>query len=209
LKVTKEKAAQNREALIRAAGRLIRERGIDGTGVAEISKAAGLTHGALYAQFPSKDALAAEAFASAFHRGYARMLAAVMRDDGPSLAKYLDYMLSTRRRNDLAHGCPLTASASEIGRRNKAISARFSECFLLMVVAIEAVLGAASRGDRRQRALVIVAAEIGAIAVARAMVKSHPKLSGEVLVAMRRALQAVADAPKAPRKRVSTRRRSR
>ena len=59
LKVTKEKATENRAALVHAAGRLFRERGIDGVGVAEISKKAGLTHGALYAQFPSKEALAA------------------------------------------------------------------------------------------------------------------------------------------------------
>ena len=54
LKVTKAKAAENRAALVQAAGSLFRERGIDGVGVAEISKKAGLTHGALYAQFPSK-----------------------------------------------------------------------------------------------------------------------------------------------------------
>jgi AcrR family transcriptional regulator len=64
MKVTKEKATENRAALVRAASRLFRERGIDGVGVAEISKKAGLTHGALYAQFPSKEALAAEAFTS-------------------------------------------------------------------------------------------------------------------------------------------------
>src|SRR3979409_283203 len=75
LKVTKEKAAENRAALVQAAGRLFRERGIDGVGVAEISKKAGLTHGALYAQFPSKEALAAEAFASAFKQGFERMTA--------------------------------------------------------------------------------------------------------------------------------------
>src|SRR5437879_10460328 len=75
LKVTKEKAAENRAALVQAAGRLFRERGIDGVGVAEISKKAGLTHGALYAQFPSKEALAAEAFASAFKHGFEQLTA--------------------------------------------------------------------------------------------------------------------------------------
>ena len=55
MKVTKEKSAENRAALVETAARLFRERGIDGVGVAEISKAAGLTHGALYGQFPSKD----------------------------------------------------------------------------------------------------------------------------------------------------------
>src|SRR5258708_18856004 len=69
LKVTKEKVTENRAALVQAAGRLFRERGIDGVGVAEVSKKAGLTDGALYAQFPSKGALAAEALASALKSG--------------------------------------------------------------------------------------------------------------------------------------------
>src|SRR5258708_17211318 len=73
LKVTKEKVTENRASLVQAAGRLFRERGIDGVGVAEISKKAGLTHGALYAQFPSKGALAAEAFASALNLGLRKM----------------------------------------------------------------------------------------------------------------------------------------
>src|SRR5882724_6696965 len=90
LKVTKVKAAENRAALVKAAGRLFRERGIDGVGVAEISKKAGLTHGALYAQFPSKEALAAEAFACAFKRGLEQMTAG--RDGLPAtVTDYLDY----------------------------------------------------------------------------------------------------------------------
>src|SRR3989454_1676257 len=85
LKVTKEKAAENRAALVQAAGRLFRERGIDGVGVAEISKKAGLTHGALYAQFPSKEALAAEAFASGLDRSYAYMTAG--KDEQPQIGR--------------------------------------------------------------------------------------------------------------------------
>ena len=46
-----------------AAGKLFRQHGINGVGVADIGKAAGLTHGAVYARFPSKQALAAEALA--------------------------------------------------------------------------------------------------------------------------------------------------
>src|SRR5260370_24446713 len=140
VKVTKEKSAENRAALVDAAGRLFRERGIDGVGVEEISKAAGLTHGALYAQFPSKDALAAEALAEGFKRSYARMIA-VKDPGGPSLTGYLDFLVSTSHRDDLAGGCPLTASASEIARQDEAGSAGFAEGFQPMVAAIEAVVG--------------------------------------------------------------------
>src|ERR1700761_7278185 len=89
MKVSKEQVAQNREALIAAAGRLFRERGIDGVGVAEICKQAGLTHGALYAQFPSKEALAAEALADGVAAANGRLSA---RRDGrePTLTDHLD-----------------------------------------------------------------------------------------------------------------------
>src|ERR1700736_5262452 len=89
LKVTKEKDAENRAALVQAAGSLFRERGIDGVGVAEISKQAGLTHGALYAQFPSKEALAAEALASAF-KGGLEQITAELNGRPATLTDYLD-----------------------------------------------------------------------------------------------------------------------
>src|SRR5260221_6018330 len=104
LKVTKAKAAENRAALVQAAGRLFRERGIDGVGVAEISKKAGLTHGALYAQFPSKEALAAEGFTSALKEGWEQMTAD--RDGRPAtVTDDLDYYLSFDHRDNLATSC--------------------------------------------------------------------------------------------------------
>src|ERR1700757_2895791 len=108
MKVSKEKAAENRAALVRAAGLLFRERGIDGVGVAEISKKAGLTHGALYAQFPSKEALAAEAFASAAREGFEEITAD--RNGRPAtLTDFLDSYLSVGHRDNLATSCPMSA----------------------------------------------------------------------------------------------------
>ena len=66
VKVSKEQAAQHRAAIVEAAARLFRERGLDGVGVAEITRAAGLTHGGFYGHFASKEALAQEACARSF-----------------------------------------------------------------------------------------------------------------------------------------------
>jgi len=168
LKVTKEKAAENRAALVRAAGHLFRERGIDGVGVAEISKKAGLTHGALYAQFPSKEALAAEAFASALKPGFKLMTAD--RD-----------------------GCPMSASASEVGRQDKVVCERFTEGFEQLVALMERRLGASAvKADTRQRALAIMAAMIGGVAASRAVAKVDPKLSNQILRAVRQIAGEVA-----------------
>src|SRR5271154_6767955 len=115
MKVTKEQSAENRAALVDTAARMFRERGIDGVGVAEISKAAGLTHGALYGQFPSKQALVAEALAQGLAGGHARMTVSGP-DGGPTLFDLLDRYLTLKHRDNLAGGCAMAASASEIAR---------------------------------------------------------------------------------------------
>jgi TetR/AcrR family transcriptional regulator, transcriptional repressor for nem operon len=185
LKVTKEKAAENRAALVQAAGHLFRERGIDGVGVAEISKKAGLTHGALYAQFPSKEALAAEAFTSALKPGFELLTAD--RDGHPAhLNDFLDHYLSFEHRDNLAAGCPMSASASEVARQDKIVGERFTEGFEQAVALIERGLGASPfEADKRQRALAMMAAMIGGVAASRAVAKANPKLSNQILRAIR------------------------
>lgn len=193
MRITKEKAAENRSALVQAAGRLFQERGIDGVGVAEIAKEAGLTHGALYAHFPSKEALASEALAHGLQRGYAWMTK--LKGGAPTVADYLDAYLSAQQRDNLAGGCAMAASASEIARQDETTSARFAEGFEQLAGAIEAGLGeTGSQADRRQRALAIVAAMVGGVAVARATAKSRPDLSDDILVAVRQILGEVGGA---------------
>src|SRR5579863_5141763 len=186
LKVTKQKAAENRAALVQAAARLFRERGIDGVGVAEISKQAGLTHGALYAQFPSKEALAAEAFAAANQEGWEQIKSD--RDGRPAtLTDFLDHYLSSEHRDNLATSCPMSASASEIGRQDRVVGERFTEGFEQTVALMERRLGdSAVKTVNRQSALAMMAAMIGGVAAARATAKADPKLSSEILRAVRR-----------------------
>jgi TetR/AcrR family transcriptional repressor of nem operon len=186
LKVTKEKAAENRAALVQAAGRLFRERGIDGVGVAEISKEARLTHGALYAQFPSKEALAAEAFASGLKPGLEQMTADREGRSG-TLTDFLDDYLSVDHRDNMAAGCPMSASASEVARQDKAVCERFAEGFEQIASAMERELGVSPvKAENRQRALAMMAAMIGGVAASRAVAKADPKLSNEILRAVRR-----------------------
>jgi TetR/AcrR family transcriptional repressor of nem operon len=200
VKVTKEKSAENRAALIKTAARMFRERGIDGVGVAEISKAAGLTHGALYAQFPSKQALVAEALAHGLARSHAHMMAP-KPDGAPTLSDHLDLYLSLDHCENLADGCAMAASASEIARQDEAVSARFAEGFEQMVGAVQATLEATVlRADDRARALTIGAAMIGGVAMARATAKSRPDLSDEIIAAVRRVLGEVGGEGAEPRR---------
>jgi TetR/AcrR family transcriptional repressor of nem operon len=179
--VSKETTEMNRGSLLRAASRLFRQKGIDGVGVAEIAKAAGLTHGALYKHFPSKDALAAEAF---YHAIAAKGASAEERTR--SFEQRLDAMFSTKHRDNLANGCPMTASASEIARQGSGVAASFTRAFNEGVTALEvSIKGKMSASRRRELAVSALAAQIGAIAVARAVAKIDPSLSEEVLRSVR------------------------
>src|SRR5258708_31350248 len=135
--VSKETTEMNRGSLLRAASHLFRERGIDGVGVAEIAKEAGLTHGALYKHFPSKEALAAEAFD---HPVAAKNVETDASDEDreTSFEEYLDAMFSIEHRDNLGNGCPMTASASEIARHGPAVAASFTRAFKEKVNRLEA-----------------------------------------------------------------------
>jgi len=188
MRISKEKAADNRTALIRAASKLFRERGIDGVGVAEISKEAGLTHGALYAHFRSKEELALEALSYGLDQANSRMYSSTV-DGMPDLSRFLDRYLALDNRDDYGDRCAMAASASEIGRQDKAISARFAEGYMVMVRAFERQIAQNEPGsDALGRAMVVVATLIGSLAVARGAAKGNPAVSEQVLAAARRQL---------------------
>ncbi|HEY1888332.1 MAG TPA: helix-turn-helix domain-containing protein [Roseiarcus sp.] len=196
MRVSKEKAAGNREALLQAADRLFRERGIDGVGVAQIAKEAGLTHGAIYAHFPSKEALAAEAFRHGFAGNVARTRA--REGERSSFEDCLGGLLSKPMRDSFETGCPMAASASEVARHSCAVSASFTSAFEQFAEMIERSLGNVIPPARRRRlAIAAVAAEIGAIAASRAIAKTDPALADEVLEAVRETVSAAHEAEKA------------
>jgi TetR/AcrR family transcriptional repressor of nem operon len=192
MKVTKEKASQHRRALVRAASKLFRRHGIDGVGVADIGREAGLTHGALYGQFNSKQALAAAALTDALDRSYDRMMALADAGDSP-MGTYLDFFINKPHRDDIAKGCAMTASGSEVARQGKNLSRAFADGFDRFAKTLEGAMGDAPRlrSTHRQRALTIAAACIGAIVAARAVAKADPALSDDIVDAARRVLGEV------------------
>jgi len=191
MKITKEKSEKNRQTLLESAALLFSERGIDGTGVADVCKKAGLTQGALYSHFNSKEDLAAEALAYKIGRSSSKMKK-ITGGKERALKAYLDSYLSAGHRDNISDGCPMAASSSEIGRHGSSLSSSFTDGFLEMVKDIESFLdpglNPAGKKEKHRRALMIVSAMIGAIAIARAIAKSDPALSDEVLRTIRELL---------------------
>ena len=198
MKITKEKSDENRAALIAAASRLFREKGIDGVGVAEISKAAGLTHGALYAHFKSKEELSAAALAWGMEQANAKLYSDTV-DGEPDVDHFLSYYLSPQQRDDYAGHCAMAASASEIGRQDEATSASFTEGYMVMVRAFERKLAANNPGaDALPVAMGIVAAMIGGVAVSRATVGARPAVAAQVLDGVRQLIDTALAGPDGP-----------
>ena len=187
MKVSKEKLAEHRTAMIQAAGQLFRERGIDGVGVAEICKAAGLTHGALYAQFGSRQGLTAETVKDGMAASNDRMLKRGRGRAAP-LAAYRDSYLSAKHRDDLGGGCSIAALASDVGRQDAIIGASFAEGLAHGIDRIAAWLPHVAPEERQARATAIVCLLSGALSASRAVVKADPALGDQILVAARDAV---------------------
>ena len=192
MKVSGKKVAEHRAALVMTAGRLLQERGFDGAGVAEICREAGLTQGALYGQFKSKHALAREAACKALADGAASWRE--LRNAVPNpLAAYLDAYLCESHVTDAKSGCLMAACVSDVPRQDEEIGAAFAEGYRDMIALIEDALpDGTSKDVARRRALTLVSAMIGSVAMARALEKTDPKLSREIIAAAREELGRLA-----------------
>src|SRR5437868_2246392 len=115
MRVSREKAAENRERVVEVAAEQFRAHGFDGIGVADLMKAAGLTHGGFYGQFGSKDDLAAEAASRAFAETTASLRARAMATDDP-FAAAISFYLSAAHRDSPDRGCAIAALSQDAAR---------------------------------------------------------------------------------------------
>ncbi|MEU2873817.1 TetR/AcrR family transcriptional regulator [Streptomyces olivoreticuli] len=184
--VSKQQAAENREAIVAAADGLFRERGVDAVGLVELMGAAGLTRGGFYNHFASKDALVDAVLAKAMADGFGRLDEAVtasqVRGSDP-LSDRIDWYLSPEHRADIEHGCPNTAFAGDARRLDPAARARYTKGLaanLDRFVQIVQTPGL-DDGERRARAIALFSEMAGALLLSRAVADADPALANEIL----------------------------
>ena len=180
MRVSKEKAAENRERILTEAARLFRERGLSGVGVDALTDAAGLTHGSLYSQFGSKERLAAAALSHAASTSSTRL------SDARTLDDYVTRYLSADHRKRRGDGCVMAALAGEIPRQGAAIRHSFTDAVRAVVKRITSLMP--GRRKSEDEALAIVATMVGALTLARAV--DDPELSDRILAANRMSITA-------------------
>jgi TetR/AcrR family transcriptional repressor of nem operon len=182
MRVSKEKAAENRERILNAASRLMRERGISGAGVDALTEAAGMTHGSLYSQFGSKERLVEEAL------DYAIAASAQKMDDAFTPADYIANYLAASHRDAPGQGCPVAALCSEMPRQSRSVRERFTAGLRGMIGQLSSQMDSTLRKRQRdEKAIATVASLVGALVLARAV--DDPKLSDDILRATKRRLE--------------------
>jgi TetR/AcrR family transcriptional repressor of nem operon len=185
--VPKEVASRNRQAIIETAARVFRERGVDGVGVADLMKEAGFTHGGFYNHFESKDALAAEACASAFANGAAHMKDLVADSGGDrdvALRALVDGYLSGEQCALPGNACPTGTMAVDAARHGKQMQAAYAAGILEMVEVLTTRVFTGDP-DARGEAITMLASLVGHIVIARGVSAVDPDLAREVLAAGR------------------------
>jgi TetR/AcrR family transcriptional repressor of nem operon len=170
MRVTKQVAADNRRRILSAAARLFRERGIDGAGVDAITEAAGLTPGAFYSQFDSKEAVVAEALRLVLDESrdvWARD--ASSQDQSEALERIIERYLSRRHRDSPGAGCAVAALGSDMARQSGKIRDVFTKRLRESLEILAELVSARTASHRYDAAIRVFSTMVGALILSRAV----------------------------------------
>ena len=164
------------ERIVSAAARAIRRSGYGGTGVADIMKEAGLTHGAFYAHFASREAMLAEAADRAGAESVAAAASAAANVPADkALAAMLRAYLSKEHVEHAELGCPVVALGSEMPRQAPEVRRAATRRIKEMIDLVARQAPDWGQPGAHERALATVATMVGALLLARAV--DEPALS--------------------------------
>lgn len=187
MRVTRQTFASHRAAILQAAGGLFRRRGIAAVPVSEVTREAGLTHGAFYGHFASKDALAAEACRASLEDATARWTASAERarvQGRDPIAALIDAYLTERHRDHPEEGCVLASLGAEIARAGPPLSTVLRDGVASLGAVLEQELARRmpppGDAERRRTAMAILAALTGGLVLARAC-RTDPARSRDAL----------------------------
>jgi AcrR family transcriptional regulator len=173
----REHKEATRQRIIEAAGQRLKRDGIDGSGVSVLMADAGLTNGAFYAHFASKEELVATAVADQLRQQLERYRA--QGSDREGVEQLVREYLSVEHRDDVQHGCPSAALLDEIGRCGEAAKHAYTDGVLLLVDEIASRLDPGDPQSARGQTLSLFALLIGTLQMSRAL--DDRRLADEVL----------------------------
>ncbi len=186
------RADSKRESLDRildAAARRIREDGLDGAAIVPVMRDAGLTHGAFYSHFPSKDDLASAAFAWAITTGRSHWIKPRRGETWSArLTGLAKRYLTTAHRDDLATSCGFATLSSDAAHASEEFRASYER---ELRTSLAAICDGDDNDDRLDDAIAMMAVCVGGLSLSRAVV--DPKFSARILRVAREAAAKLAD----------------
>ncbi|MCT9111188.1 TetR family transcriptional regulator [Streptomyces mirabilis] len=174
----KEHKQATRQRIIETAGRRFKQDGIDGSGISTLMADAGLTNGAFYTHFESKDDLVAAAVADQLRVQYAN----VIEQAAPGIAgleQIVRWYLSPQHRDSPDDGCPSAALLDEIGRCADETKQAYTDGVLAVIDGIAARLAPADPRSMHKKTLSVYAMMVGTLQLSRAL--ADRRLSDELL----------------------------
>src|SRR3569832_2081394 len=176
MKTSTRSTAATHARIVEAAARAIRRSGYGGTGVADIMKDAGLTHGGFYAHFESREAMLAEAADQAGANGL-EVLESAAANAPPhrALEAMLQAYLSKEHVEGIETGCAVAALGSDMPRLAPAVRRAATRRIKEAIDLVARQSPDWGQPGAHERALVTVSTMLGALVLARAV--DDPKLS--------------------------------
>ena len=190
MKVSKSVTQENRAAVINAAGVFMRAQGVGAASMAAIAAQVGLTHGAIYRQFPSKSSLARAVIAQDFGK-----IVALLHADDMTFQRYVETYLSPLHRDHFPWGCPAGALSGEMNKLDIDVQSAFADGLVQNIDGLAALL---TGEDAQQAATAGLAAMVGALSMARAVKAANPALSDAILDQTRAQILAAHSANQRP-----------
>src|ERR1700734_3851866 len=149
---SKRDKAETHARTVKVGGKRFRERGLDGIGVADVMKEAGVTVGGFYKHFGSRDELVVEALATAFKD------LDVWEEHTEDVAQLLQNYLTEAHRDAPGTGCAMGALLGDVTRGSKSARALYTERVNRSLAFFGSLLPSSKRSDKRGRALLILTA---------------------------------------------------
>jgi TetR/AcrR family transcriptional repressor of nem operon len=194
--VSKQQAIENKKAIVAAAEKLFRERGVAAVGLAELTKAAGFTQGGFYNHFKSKDALVSAVMEKAMDDGAADLIASIEASRAVAadpMQQHIDGYLSAEHLANIERGCPLMGFAGDIRRLGKEARETYARGLRWNIDQFVSVIDGANAQEKRKKAIALFSQMVGALVLSRAVVEADPALATEILTDGRQQLLQAKD----------------
>src|ERR1700677_922057 len=170
---SKSDKAATHARIVNVAAKRFRELGIEGIGVADVMKEAGVTVGGFYKHFESRDELVVEALATAFHD------LDRWEEHTDTLTEGLKNYLTEEHRDAPGTGCALGALLGDMSPSSRSRTSVYTARAQRTLASSTDLVHPTGESDRRSRAILTISAMLGAINLSRAV--SDPNLSREIL----------------------------